>query len=149
MSESLGGRQDENRAIVDRYFEMVAGDPAIATLFADDAVWVTPGSSPMGRRHEGKQAVLTLMSGGVGLYDVETPMDIQRQAVAASGEHVFVEMTMNARTGQGKPYTNDYVFVFTIRDGLIVEVHEHLDTLYAQRMLFDPAGQRSPLDDPR
>lgn len=138
---------ERNRALVERYFDLVAsGSPEIATLFAEDAVWVTPQSSPMGRRHEGKQAVLALMSGGVGLYDPETPMDIQRDAVAATGETVFVEMTMNARTGQGEPYRNHYVFVFQIRDGLIVEIHEHLDTLYAQRKLFDPVGQKSPLD---
>ena len=55
---------------------------------------------------------------------------------------------MTARTGQGAPYENRYVFVFTIREALIVEVHEHLDTLYAQKLLFDPVGQSSPLDSP-
>ncbi len=152
MTESQrdqNGGQDrsENRALVERYFDMVAGgDPEIGTLFSQDAVWVTPQSSPMGRRHEGKSAVLALMSGGVGLYDAETPMEIRRDAIAAAGDRVFVEMTMNARTGQGEPYRNHYVFVFQIREGLIVEVHEHLDTLYAQRKLFDPVGQKSPID---
>ncbi|MBJ18036.1 MAG: nuclear transport factor 2 family protein [bacterium] len=148
MTESHCDRESEaNRVLVERYFEMVtSGDPEIATLFSDDAIWVTPQSSPMGRRHEGKEAVLALMGGGVGLYDAETPMEIQREAVAAAGEHVFVEMTINARTGQGEPYRNQYVFVFRIRANRIVEVHEHLDTLYAQRKLFDPVGQKSPLD---
>ena len=56
-------------------------------------------------------------------------------------------MCIRDRAG-GANYENHYVFVFTIRDGRIAEVHEHLDTLYAQRVLFDPLGQRSPLDDP-
>lgn len=152
MSDSHADPRDvaeeaRNLDLARLYFERVAaGDPEVASLFAEDAVWVTPQSSPMGRRHEGKQAVLTLMSGGVGLYDVETPMEIRREAIAATGDHVFVEMTLTARTGQGQPYTNHYVFVFRMRAGLIVEVHEHLDTLYAQRKLFDPVGQRSPLD---
>ena len=140
--------EDRNRELALRYFERVAaGDPEVASLFCEDAVWVTPQSSPMGRRHEGKQAVLELMSGGVGLYDAASPMEIRHDAIAATGDHVFVEMTMNARTGQGEPYTNHYVFVFRMRDGLIAEVHEHLDTLYAQRKLFDPVGRRSPLFD--
>jgi len=138
---------EANRALVERYFDYVtSGDPQVAALFAEEAVWVTPQSSPMGRRHEGKEAVLALMGGGVGLYDEQTPMEIRREAIAASGDHVFVEMTMQARTSLGEPYLNHYVFVFQIRQGLIVEVHEHLDTLYAQRMLFDPIGQKSPLD---
>ena len=141
------GSSASNRQIVEHYFDCIAsGDPEVATLFSDDAVWVTPQSSPMGRRHEGKEAVLALMGGGVALYDTETPMDIRREAIAAGGDRVFVEMTMEARTGQGEPYLNHYVFVFQLRAGLIVEVHEHLDTLYAQRKLFDPIGQKSPLD---
>ena len=67
-------------------------------------------------------------------------------AMAAEGEHVFVEMTLRARTVAGEPYRNHYVFVFRIREGLIVEIHEHLDTLYAQKLLFDPVGWSSPLD---
>jgi len=33
-----------------------------------------------------------------------------------------------------------------IRDGRIAEVREYVDSLYAQRKLFDPAGMVSPLD---
>jgi ketosteroid isomerase-like protein len=145
MDDSL---LDTNSALVERYFEMVAsGDPEIASLFAEDARWVAPQSSPVGQFHNGKAAVLELMGSGVGLYDSSHPMDIQREATAASGDHVFVEMTMEARTAQGEAYRNHYVFVFQIRGGLICEVHEHLDTLYAQRLLFDPIGQASPLDE--
>ena len=134
-------------ALVDLYFERVAsGDPEIASLFADDAVWVTPASSPLAGPFEGKAAVLELMAGGVGLYDSNYPLEIRQDAAAATGEFVFVEMTMTARTRQGTPYENRYVFVFTIRDDLIVAVHEHLDTFYAQRLLFDPVGHHSPLD---
>jgi ketosteroid isomerase-like protein len=145
-NESRAATADRHRALVDRYFACVAsGDPAVAELFADDVVWRTPASSPMQGPYEGRAAVLELMGSGVGLYDADTPLDIQRIATAANGEQVFVEMRMRARTGSGEPYDNTYVFVFTIRDDRIVEVHEHLDTLYAQRRLFDPVGQSSPL----
>jgi len=138
-----------NQTRVERYFErVVSGDPAVAELLAEDVRWLAPQSSPVGRVHQGKPAVLALMASGVGLYDTRHPMDIQREAIVASGEHVFVEMTIVATTGAGEPYENHYVMVFRLRDGLIVEVHEHLDTLYAQRKLFDPVGQASPLDAP-
>ena len=151
MSEA-GATSDEireaNRALVERYFSCVAaGDPGVGELFAEDAVWLAPQSTPMGRRHEGKGAVLTLMGGGMDLYSAEHPFEIHREAMAAEGDRVFVELTIETRTAQGEPYRNHYVFVFRIRDGRIAEVHEHVDTLYAQRLLFDPAGQRSPLDD--
>ncbi len=137
------------RAIVERYFAMMqAGDPEIGSLFADEIVWVAPQSSPVGRRHEGKAAVLALMGQGTGLYDAEHPMSLEFTAFAAEGENVFVEFTLRARTGQGEAYENHYVFLFRIRDGLIQEIHEHLDTGYAQRKLFDPHGVKSALDTP-
>ena len=103
--------------LIDAYFDRVgSGDPSVADLFSDDVVWRTPQSSPMAGPYIGKAAVLELMSGGVGLYDPSVPMKLRRDAIAANGEQVFVEMTITARTGQGEPYENHYVFVFTIRD---------------------------------
>jgi ketosteroid isomerase-like protein len=130
-----------NREIVMRYLELMrAGAPEIEALFADEVCWVTPQSSPVGRRHEGKQAVLRLMAGGIALYDRTKPMTVEVEALAAEGDRVFVELTIEATTRSGQPYCNHYVFVFRLHDEKIVEVHEHVDTLYAQRMLFDPLG---------
>jgi hypothetical protein len=139
-----------HREIVERYFEMMQqGDPEIARLFCDDVCWVAPQSSPVARRHEGLAAVLELMQTGVGLYDMSRPMELDIEAVAAEGQHVFVELTLRATTRAGEPYANHYVFVFRFRSGRIVEIHEHLDTHYTQRMLFDPVGQASSLDTVR
>ena len=136
-----------HREIVERYFELMQqGDPEIARLLCDDVCWVAPQSSPVGRRHEGLAAVLRLMQTGVGLYDMSRPMDLDIEAVAAEGKHVFVELTLRATTRAGEPYVNHYVFVFRFQDGRIVEIHEHLDTHYTQRTLFDPVGQASSLD---
>lgn len=130
-----------NREIVMRYLELMrAGAPEIEALFAEEACWVTPQSSPVGRRHEGKQAVLRLMASGVALYDRTKPMTLEVEALAAEGDRVFVELTIEATTHSGEPYCNHYVFVFRLHEGKIVEVHEHVDTLYAKRMLFDPLG---------
>jgi ketosteroid isomerase-like protein len=136
-----------HRAIVERYFEMMQrGDPELAGLFCEDVCWIAPQSSPVGRRHEGLAAVLELMQTGVDLYDMSQPMDLETEAVAAEGQHVFVELTLRAKTRAGEPYANHYVFVFRFRGGRIAEIHEHLDTHYTQRMLFDPVGQNSRLD---
>jgi ketosteroid isomerase-like protein len=136
-----------NLALVDRYFELLQkGDPGIAELFTQDARWLAPQSAPVGRRHEGLEAVLALMASGIGLYDSSRPMDIERTASLAGDELVYVEMTIRATTKSGEPYENHYVMVFQIRDDRFAEVREYVDSLYAQRKLFDPAGMASPLD---
>lgn len=135
----MADAEEKNRRIVARYFELMrSGSPEIEGLFADEACWVAPQSSPVGRRHEGKAAVLALMASGVSLYDVSRPMELAIEAMAAAGERVFVEMTITATTRSGERYRNHYVFVFRLQDEKIVEVREHVDTLYAQRLLFDP-----------
>jgi hypothetical protein len=138
---------ETQRSIVERYFSMMrSGDPEIGSLFRDDIVWIAPQSSPVGRRHEGRAAVLELMGMGVSLYDMSRPMHIEFDAIAAEGDHVFVEMTLSATTRSDEAYRNHYVFVFKLIEGKIAEIHEHLDTLYAQRLLFDPLDT-SPASD--
>ena len=130
---------------MDYFARMQSGDPNIGDLFCEDILWLAPQSSPVGRRHEGKAAVLALMGTGTDLYDLNHPMDVHLEAAAAQGDRVFVELTLSATTQSGEAYRNHYVFVFRFRDGLISEIHEHLDTLYTQKMLFDPLGKASPL----
>jgi len=137
-------------ALVDRYFECVkSGDPGVASLFTQDACWLAPQSGPLGRRHEGIDAVLALMASGIGLYDATRPLEIERTACLAGDDIVFIEMTIRATTKSGEPYENHYVMIFEIRGDRIAEVREHVDSLYVQRKLFDPVGMRSPLDRPR
>lgn len=142
-------RARRNLEIVDRYFELLGkGDPGIRELFHSDARWLAPQAGPLGREHAGLDAVLALMAGGIGLYDATHPMQIERTACLAGEVLVYVEMTIRATTKSGAPYENHYVMAFELRDDRIAEVREHVDSLYAQRLLFDPVGMRSPLDTP-
>lgn len=136
-----------NLDLVDRYFELLQkGDPGIGGLFTPDARWLAPQSAPVGRVHAGLDAVLALMASGLGLYDTTRPMQIERTACLAGDERVYVEMTIRATTKRGEPYENHYVMVFELRGDRIAEVREYVDSLYAQRKLFDPVGMASPLD---
>jgi ketosteroid isomerase-like protein len=126
-----------NKALVKRYFAaMQSGDPDLPELLSDDVVWWVPESSPLGGNHEGNAAVLQLMSGGVDLYDANTPMQIEVEQMLAEGEWVAVQLVLSARTAKGEDYRNHYHFAFRIRDGRICHVKEYVDTLYAQEKLF-------------
>jgi hypothetical protein len=43
---------------------------------------------------------------------------------------------MSATLANGNHYTNDYCFVFELRDGLIHRVREYMDTAKGMRMVF-------------
>jgi uncharacterized protein len=116
---------------------MIAGDPSLPELLTDDVTWWVPPSSPLGGLREGKAAVLALMASGVGLYDASVPFRIEVEAMVADEEWVAVQMVMTARTARGADYRNHYHWAFRVRGGRICAVKEYVDTLYAQRMLFE------------
>jgi ketosteroid isomerase-like protein len=75
------------------------------------------------------------------LYDADFGVRPEIQCLVAQGDRVAVEVRIRARSAATKaPYDNLYAFFFWIRDGRIIESHEHLDTLYVRERLLEPAG---------
>jgi ketosteroid isomerase-like protein len=57
------------------------------------------------------------------------------------GERVTVEATMTATLASGNHYTNDYRFVFELRDELIHRAREYVDTARGHRMISGEVPQ--------
>ena len=128
---------EANKALVRLYFErMASDDPAVGELLAEDAAWWVPPSTAYGGTYEGREAVLALMGSAKDLYDAATPLEVDIQQLIAEGEWVSAQFVMRARSAKGEPYENYYHFAFQIRDGLIVRVHEYLDTKYVYEKLM-------------
>ena len=133
----------ENKEIVRRYFDAVdRGDIAtIESLFADDVTFWVPPSLPDGIVFRGKPAVMRLFTESVGLYDLDAGLRVQIESLTADEDRVAAELRIFAKAAAGgKDYENWYHFLFRISDGRIREIREHLDSLYAFRALFIPAG---------
>ncbi len=129
---------DANKAVVQAYLRaMRRGDASLPDFLTDDVTWWVPPSSPLGGLREGKGRVLELMASGVGLYDPAVPFEIEVEEMVAERDWVCVQMTLAARTAKGEAYHNHYHFAFRLRGGRICAVKEYVDTLYAQRLLFE------------
>ena len=127
---------ENTKALVCRYFELMkAGSPELPALLSEDVTWWAPPSSPLGGLHEGKAKVLALMGQGVALYS--GPLRVTIESLIAEGDEAAAQLVIDGRTAKGEPYHNFYHFAFRVRDGKICAVREYVDTLYAQRMLFD------------
>ena len=129
----------ENKQVVAEYFGCLGrGDhPAAIAKLADDITWWVPPASPLGGTYEGKDAVLGLFASGAGLYDPSVPLAPTIEGMVAEGDEVAVEIVISGRSAKGKDYRNHYHFLFTIRGGKIRAVKEYVDTLYAQKVLFE------------
>ncbi|MEJ6594988.1 nuclear transport factor 2 family protein [Parasphingorhabdus sp.] len=65
------------------------------------------------------------------------PFIINIQTVICEDEHVVLEAQGKALTKRGGDYVNNYVFIFRVVDGLIVEAKEYLDTAAYIALLED------------
>ena len=131
-------RSRENKRFVEEYFRKVSkGDPSVTEDFADDVTWWVPPSSPLSGTYRGKPAVLSLFARGTKLYSPTDPFSVEVQGLVAEGSYVAAQVVIRAITAKGRSYENHYHFLFEIVDGKIKRVKEYVDTLYAQRVLFD------------
>ena len=133
----------ENREVVRRYFDAVnRGDMDTITSLLDPAAtfWVPP-SLPDGVEFRGRDMVLKLFTESVGLYDADAGLSVEIHSLTAEEDRVAAELVIRGRAAAGGgEYENWYHFLFRVRDGKIVAIREHLDSLYAFRTLFVPAG---------
>lgn len=137
---------ERNKALVLRYFTAVAAndldalgalmDPGLrfrcagGTGFEDSVVFESP------------RALLDDIRVNVGrLYDPGVGIRPEVLELTAEADRVVAEVRIRGLSAvTGLPYDNLYVFLFWIRDGLFVKIHENLDTAYAMKVLLGPAG---------
>ena len=117
-----------------------AHDAAVfAELLSDDATFWTCGKPHLfpaaGRKS--KAEIVAYMEtpspyDGGGVYRVG--------AVIAEGDKVMVESYNSGKAFDGRTYENTYIYLFTFRDGKIVEIKEYFDTLAAMDF-FAPSSE--------
>ena len=112
---------EANKAIVRRYMAAVsAGDAATAdALQARNATWWVLGHGEMTRE---------AFSSAVGaMIAAATSRTVTIVSMIAEGDRVAAEIASEMHFGD-RIYRNQYHDVFVIRDGLIVDGREYLDT---------------------
>lgn len=116
----------------------------IAALFAPDAEWIAPArnATAVALDHTdhmiGPDAIARFISSE--MHRLFSDIDIAFRAVHADGDNVIVEERMRATLPGGRPYENDYCFVFVVADGRIKQVREYMDTRKGWRMVFGEAS---------
>jgi ketosteroid isomerase-like protein len=112
----------------------------VASL-TEDVVWRIVGGDymPNGGKFDGKQEILTKLIPMAGsIYDLSTfGLEIKAVYSDPDSDSVVVEFALTADTPLGARYDSaPHCAIFAVRDGLIANGHEYVDTRYAQRILF-------------
>ena len=134
----------DGKSILARYVAALeAGDErTVRDLFADDATWtLAAGSLPISGTWQGRDAILgEFLATALSHYEPGT-VSLEITGMIAEGDRVVLQWTSRARTRDGRPYENDCIGVFTVRDGRIQAVREYMDTLYAHEIAFGRRDQ--------
>jgi len=126
----------ETRQLIARFLAAHEGadGPAMRELITEDATWHLPPSAGVGP-FTGAEQVSAALAGGAAdnWLDVST---IKRKVtgIVVDGDTAVALETKTATTHGGEHYLNDYCWVYTCRDGLISQIRNFTDTLYADRL---------------
>ena len=119
---------DNKQLLQHAFAELEKGNarPFVASL-ADDVRWTIAGTTEWSRTFDGKRAVLEQLLGPLRDRLVE-PVHVRATRFIADDDLVVVEARGEATTKTGKPYNNTYCWIFSLADGKVREITEHLDT---------------------
>ena len=120
------------------YADISAGRFAEAAgrLAPDATTWILgEGHWPLGGNHD-----LASLKKIHALVQQRFPdgLKVMVKAITVQGERVAVEAETLGTRVDGKIYNNRYHYLLVVRDGLICERREYLDTTHANEMLCGP-----------
>lgn len=129
----------QTRELVERYYTALqTGD--IATLndvLHEDIRWEPPASAPI-EPIEGGAAVAQALGADVvkQTFDISKPFELEIRKMVCEGDTAVVQQRLSATArATGRPYENQYCWVYTCADGKIVGMEEYADTLLAARVM--------------
>ncbi|MDP4604618.1 MAG: nuclear transport factor 2 family protein [Erythrobacter sp.] len=138
-----------NIALVTRYYEaLAAGDfDALAALHSDDVVFNLVGTTPVSGRWVGKAECFgpVVTDGVIGKLVADTIRFSRQWRIMCADDNCVVGIMRGGGMGtNGHEYLQTYCQILTIRDGLIVELHEFFDTALVELALNDNPTAKGP-----
>jgi uncharacterized protein len=128
-----------NRACLEHVFAETAKGNGRACLkaFAEDANWTVTGTTGWSKTYRGKPAILNDLIAPLRRI-LAPPLKIHARRFIAEGDIVVVEARGQNVTRDGRPYENNYCYVFEFRDGKVAALTEYADTELFRSALGEP-----------
>jgi ketosteroid isomerase-like protein len=128
---------EANKQIVIKHFDLMQRGKYIEALvdFADDMIWWVAGSD----NHGGSNSKQQLIDAYTHQLPSYFPNGFTQTMDFMFGEGDWVAVigrNETERSGVGKRYSNEFAWVFQIKDGKVVMLREYFDTAHAREALF-------------
>lgn len=133
-----------NEAVVrDAFARWAAGENVFATPLAPDVVWTIPGSGPVAGTYRGREDFVTRASLPL-VSRLATPLMPKVHRIWAVGDTVIIRFDASATTTSGAPYRNQFVWIFQMKDGRVVEAEAFLDLVAYDKVVTGNRPRRRP-----
>lgn len=124
-----------NKAIVRKAFEKWrSGGSVFAELLAPDVVWTIHGSGPVAGTYHNLHDFVERASAPL-VSRLTTPVFPEVHDIMADADMVIVRFDGTATTTSGAPYRNQFVWIFRMKDGSVVEAETFLDLVAYQQVV--------------
>ena len=148
---------DSKQTVMALYGAYASGDAEkISGLLHDGVVWTAPAGNatqaalglgrpedagrPRGANDLDRDAIVTFMAYNFARFfgNVENKL----RTIVAEGEVVVVEHRLSATLPNDRSYSNDYCFVYEVRDGKVWRIREYMDTRGGWEQVFGEGEPR-------
>ncbi len=134
---------DSKQTVMALYGAYATGDAEkISDLLHDEVVWTAPAGNatqvalglgrpedagpPNGSNDLDRDAIVAFMAYNFARFFGD--VDNSFRTVVAESDVVVVEHRLSATLPNGRPYVNDYCFVYEVRNGKVWRIREYMDT---------------------
>tara|TARA_Y100000814_G_scaffold237553_1_gene181704 strand:- start:91 stop:534 length:444 start_codon:yes stop_codon:yes gene_type:complete len=124
------GMSNANKKVVREAYTAISGGDAEGFFdrLSDDVEWYFIGSHRFSGTMKGKEQIVNDLFNVLGDQLEGTGISLEIKQLIAEGDKVVAEMQGTSRSVSGKDYNNTYNIILTVKDGLITEMREYLDT---------------------
>lgn len=149
---------DSKQTVMALYGAYATGDAdQIAALLHDEVVWTAPAGNatqiglglgrpeqagpPRGANDLDRETIVSFMAYNFARFFAG--IENEFRTVVAEGDVVVVEHRLSATLPNGRPYINDYCFLYEVRDGKVWRIREYQDTRGGWAKVFgegEPVG---------
>jgi uncharacterized protein len=134
-SAGLSETEAGDEAIVRQAFEAWADQSGnVFDILAPDVSWTIHGSGPIARTYEGVESFIEDASRPL-VDRLATPIVPEVHHIWTADDHVVVRFDGTATTTSGASYENQFVWIFRLEDGAVVEAEAFLDLVAYQTVV--------------
>ena len=119
---------EANKDLVKRTWQTMLGGNVEGALasFSDDVTWFITGKlEGVSGVKKGKQAVRAFLDSVMQAFPGGLKTEINK--AYGEGDTVIIELVNRGTSAMGKPYENEYCFVFELAGGKIQAIREYVD----------------------